>query len=274
MLTATQHTHAAAGHPPHGYTETATGGRCATCGGDLHGVGITLADIETPTMASHADNFRVWGKYCCRACAWLYHAGKGRPGNFIALPWQYEETVISLESVVANKRPWLAVLRELSAVPPETPITGVMTTDVKPRLWPRMRLASIGAAGLYVHAPDYDVSAWIRFDLGACLNAIDAITPALAAGYAKARCYHGLLTDSRRALRDPAAALALDAAIAVHRGRDHFLPALIAAGITKETKANAAAAIAEPKSSGRAYRQPKSAAASGDPPAGTQLGLF
>lgn len=239
-MTATQHTWTAAGQPPHGYpVEPAPDGRCATCGGaHQDGHAVPLAAIETPTMAAHGDNFRTWGKHVCHACAWLYQAGKGRPGNFIALPDRYEETVISLDSVVANKRPWITILRELATLPPETPITGVMTTDVKPRLWPRMRLTTLGQMGLYLHAPDYDVSAWTRFDLHACLDAIGAMLPALAAGYPKARLYHGLWTDGKRAIKDPAATLALETAIAPHRGHDHFLPALIAAGLTKEAKAN------------------------------------
>lgn len=219
--------------PPHGYpVDEACGAACATCGQRI-GRGVPLHAIETPTTANHADYFRFGSRHVCYACAWLFAAGKGRPGNYVAANGRLEYTVISQDSVVADKRPWSRVLPELAALPAETPVAGVMTTDVKPRLWPRTRMATIGAFGLYVHAPDYDVSEWRAFGLAACLECIALMRPPLAAGYAKASLWHSLLRDHARASRAPEQALAWDAALRPHRGQPHYLPALIAAGIAK-----------------------------------------
>lgn len=233
--------HASAHRPDHGYNTCAVppGTRCATCGADTALIApqaVHLAQIETPTTANHGDFFRFGSRHVCAGCAWLFNAGKGRPGNYLATPGRFELTVISLESVVEDKRPWLTVLRELQHLPADTPMTGVMTTDVKPRLWPRARLATRGAAGLYVHVPDWDISEWRQFDLNACLAAIDTMLPILAAGYAKASLWFGLLRDHARAARDPAQAMAWEAALRPIRQQPHFVPALVAAGVTKETK--------------------------------------
>lgn len=231
----------ASGRPEHGYTLSVTpyGTRCATCGVDVYTVdefAVHISDIETPTTANHADFFRFGSQHVCAACAWLFNAGKGRPGNYIATPNRFELTVISVESVVMDKRPWLTVLDELKKLPADTPVAGVMTTDVKPRLWPRVRLATRGAFGLYIHVPDWDVSEFRSFDLGECLRTIDTLLPMLAAGYAKASLFFGLLRDNARASRDPAQAMAWEALLQPLRTTPHFIPALIAAGVTKEVK--------------------------------------
>lgn len=234
-MTPSVHIWKAAGTPPHPYLEESRHTCCATCGREMI-IGIPLDAIETPTMANHADNFRFGSKNICRACAWLFAIGKGRPGNFLAYGDHLEYLVISLESVVTDKRPWCRVLPEIATLFPDTLTTGVMTTDVKPRLWPRCRMATVGNFGLYLHAPDYDVSEWRQFDLSACLAAIQAMLPPLTAGFTKSGIYHSLYHDYPRASRDIMQTGEWEGALMTHRGKPHFLPALIAAGITKEEK--------------------------------------
>lgn len=264
--TAPQLAHAGAGYPAHAYRTEPADGHCTSCGAAIDGIGIPLDAVETPTMAAHGDNFRAWGKHICPACAWFYGIGKGRPGNFLATPQRFEACVISLDSVVADKRPWITVLRELATLPADTPVTGVMTTDVKPRVWPRCRVASVGAMGLMLHAPDYDVSAWTPFSLAACLDLIAHMLPPLAAGYAKASLYRGLWRDHKRAVKDPAAVLAWEQTLAPHRTAPHFLPALIAAGIAKGDR--------HVQPGPRPDRHPQPAATRGDPDHQAQLGLL
>ena len=203
----------AAGRPASPYMSESVETVCATCAIPITD-GIPLSEIETPTTANHADYFRFGSKHVCHACAWLYAAGKGRPGNYIATPGRLEYAVISLESVVEDKRPWIEILQDLVAMPADTVVTGVMTTDVKPRLWPRARLATIGRFGLYVHAPEYDASEWVDFDLRACVGLIRLMTEPMMAGYAKASLYHGLLRDYARSTRDPLRALEWERALA------------------------------------------------------------
>lgn len=234
LISASQTAWAAAGSPAHEHAMPANG-CCATCGAALKS-GVSIARVETPTTSGHADLFRFGGEHVCEACAWLFGAGKGRPGNYIAYGDKIEYVTISLESVVADKRPWLHVLREIADLHDDTPIAGVMTTDVKPRLWHRVNSATIGDFGLYVHCLDYDVSEFRRFDLRACLDAIAAIIPALRVGFSKASVYFGLWRDYARASRDIDATARFESAIAPIRTQPHFLPALIAAGVTKGDK--------------------------------------
>ncbi|MDY0136360.1 MAG: hypothetical protein RBS36_04235 [Thiomicrospira sp.] len=140
-------------------------GICGTCGASIDGDGVHIKEIDNPTFTNHADFFRFESTHVCNACASLYSAGKAKPGNFIATDQGFDYTVISLESVVEDKKPWLQVVNDLKSMPANTKVCGVLTTDVKPRLWPRMRLNTVGQFGLYVHAPDYDVSTHVDFDL-------------------------------------------------------------------------------------------------------------
>lgn len=265
-MSATTHTWTAAGSPQHPYSHEACDTVCATCAATITS-GVPLTQIETPTTANHADYFRFGSKHVCHACAWMFAAGKGRPGNYIATPGSMEYTVISLESVVEDKRPWIEVLADIAAMPPETPVAGVMTTDVKPRLWPRVRLATVARFGLYLHVGDYDVSEWREFSLPACIDLIGKMIAPLTAGYAKASLYHGLFRDHARCSREPARALEWDAQLAHHRSQPHFLPALIAAGVTKESKQDV-------KPAARPAVNTQPAATGGHQPDTAQLGLF
>lgn len=217
-------------------------------------------------MGAHADIFRFGGKHVCRACAWLFAAGKGAPGNFVVAGESLEYAVISLESVVETKRPWLSILRELATLDPVTPSTGVMTTDVKPRLWPRMRLASIGAFGLYLHVPDYDVSEWRPFSLAECLAITTVMQPPLADGFAKASLYFGLFRDYTRASKRLDESAAWERDLSNIRRSPAFLPALIAAGVTKGEKLDVKCS--------RTDRHVESTPTGGHQPPETQPGLF
>ena len=265
-MSASQHTWAAAGCPAHGYIEEPCETVCATCGTSIE-TGVHLVRIETPTTANHGDYFRFGARHVCPACAWLYAAGKGKPGNYIATPGRMEYTVISVESVVTDKRPWIEVLKDVAALPASSPAAGVMTTDVKPRLWPRVRLSTVGRFGLYIHAPDHDVSEWREFNLAACLEAIETMLPPLAAGYSKASIHSGLLHDFARFRRAPSQAMTWEADLSAHRGQAHFLPALIAAGVRKERKH-------DDNATARPAANPRSAATSGDRSDQARPGLF
>ena len=252
-MTPSQLSWAAAGNPIPALPAVLGDCICSVCGGQDTS-SIALVDIETPTMGAHSDIFRYGGKYVCRACAWLFVAGKGAPGNFVVAGSRIEYTVISLESVVETKRPWLHVLRDLAQMDPAMPTTGVMTTDVKPRLWPRMRLATIGAFGLYLHALDYDVSEWRSFGMAECLAITEAMHAPLIAGFAKASLYFGLYRDYARASKRLDEVADWERDLSPLRRSPAFLPALIAAGVVKgdkhDVKRNQPNCHTEPTSAG------------------------
>lgn len=241
---------------------------CGTCGTLIfaNDRAVAISSIDNKAFSERHESFKYPSLYICQACAWLYGAGRSKPGNFFCTPGQFEQTVISLDSVVEDKRPWLHVLKEAVSFPSSTPCAGVLTTDVKPRLWPRAQMSSIGNFGLFVHAPDYDTSHFISFDLQECLQIIELVRPALLAGFAKASLYHGLLRDYQRFFKNPETALSVEQSISELRKSPAFLPAILMAGVTKEEIKNATTSITT--------GQPEPAPARRDQDSQAQLGLL
>lgn len=216
----------AAGRPAHAYPEEHYEGSCATCGVPCE-TGVATDAINNPTFSNHAEFFR-YGRCVCRACAWLYGIGKGKPGNVLALGDRYVRPVISEKSADEERPTWLSALREAASLDPSTPVAGVLTTDTKPRVWPRMRVASVGDFGLYVHAPEYDTSVYRQMDLAELLRVANLVGEALALGYAKARVYSGLLADFARAKRvGLGEAMRLEEELRKVRCAPEFVPALV-----------------------------------------------
>ena len=234
-LTPPQIAHAGSGFEPHKYKDEPYTGHCATCGAAVDGQAVPIAEIENPTFSNHAD-FMRFGKHVCPACAWLYGAGKGKPGNFMATPNRYEQLVISLDSVVEDKRPWLEAVRDLAALPSDTPVCGVLTTDIKPRLWPRMAAGTAAVPNLFVHAPDYDLSKPVSFALSDLLDIIETVLQALSLGFSKTNCYRGLPHDYARYSKHLAAAHDLERRLKPLRDNPAFIPAVLTAGIKKGSK--------------------------------------
>lgn len=274
MITTSTLAWRAAGSPGQNekYKSSVFSGICTTCGTLIDGDAVAVAEIDNATFSNHADFFRFDSTHVCTACAWLYGAGKGRPGNFIATPGRYEQTVISLDSVVEDKRPWIEVVRELAQMPADTPVTGVLTTDVKPRLWPRARVCTVGSFGLYVHCPDYDTSQHVDFDLQDLIRLICLMRQPMLAGFSKQSIYFGLMRDFKRFQKDPSQVLMWEAELQGLRDNPAFLPAVLIAGVTKEEKKNGAREAVKPQRVSVADAKP--APAAGHPPDQDQLGLF
>lgn len=241
---------------------------CSTCGASIPSgaESVPINSFDNRSFSNHHESFRFGGAYVCLSCAWLYGAGPSKPGNFVATPDAFTQTVISLESVVEDKAPWLHTLRGMVGLPTDTPVAGVLTTDVKIRLWPRMMPATIENFGLYVHSPDHDFSQFVYFDLSACLDLIDQMTPMLKEGFAKASLWYGLPRDFQRFSRNPSQSMGWESYLQKHRHLPEFLPAVLIAGVTKEEKKS------EP--SKRTTRNAPPAPAASDPAAESQLGLF
>ena len=233
MLTATQIAHAGSGYePPKFELSQIENGHCACCGATINGDAVHIKEIENPTFSNHADFLR-WGKHVCMACAWLYGAGKGKPGNFLATPSKYETLVISLDSVVEDKRPWLSAIYDLAKLPPDTPVCGILTTDIKPRLFPRMVSGTAAKPNIFVHAADYDISQPVQFDLQDLFQIIDIILPALQLGFSKTNCYRGLFNDFNRFSKNVGQTYEMEQRMAQWRGNPAFIPAVLISGISK-----------------------------------------
>lgn len=225
MSTAPQLLWRNAGNPTHKYTEEPYEGLCATCAVPCE-VGASTGQVNNPTFSNHAEFFR-YGTHVCRACAWLYGIGKGRPGNIMAAGEALYRPVISEKSATEERPTWLDVLGGLQERPDGAPVAGVLTTDTKPRVWPRMRIASVGDFGLYVHAPEYAVSEYRSFALAGLLDVSGVISVALGMGFSKQRIHSGLLADFARAKKSMKEVVELEKRLQLQRERPEFVPALI-----------------------------------------------
>jgi len=221
----------AAGSPlPKWPMEPARLGVCATCGAPIR-EGVSHEAINSESFAGHAD-YLAFGTHVCPACAWLYGLGRSKPGNVLAVGGALYHPMLSRESARKEGRPtWLEALEEASQAPPDTPVTGVMTVDPKPRLWPRARVGSRGGVFyLYVHNPDWDVSQLVGFDLDRALELVPRLQKVLALGFSKRSVFWDLLRDHKRARKDLRGALALERELARLRPEPEFVVALMAAG--------------------------------------------
>lgn len=223
-MTPQQYAWMAAGKPPCDLEPVEISGHCSTCGGE-DTYGITTDAINNPTFSQHGDFFR-YGTHVCRACAWLYRMGKSRPGNMVAagekLYWP---------TIAANpgRDQWISVLEEIANLPDDSQIAGILTTDVKPRLFPRMRLGTKATFGMVVHAPEYDVSGWLPLQLDKLLEIAHGVAPMLNHGYSKRSLLLGILRDYPRAIKHMDQALQWEQQLATWRQQAEFVPALVVA---------------------------------------------
>lgn len=209
-------------------------GLCATCGVAVT-AGVAHERINSETFSQQGDFFQ-YGTHVCPACAWFYSDAKQRHRSVLAAGDWVAWPLISLDAAATDgTRPsWLAALRQLATLSPNTPTTGVFTTDPKPRLWPRMRLGTAARPALYVHAPDYDISRVVRFDVARALAIAERIILALELGFTKRAIWRGLWRDHRRLVTVGEAAVELERQLAGWRADPAFIPALLAAGRRKE----------------------------------------
>lgn len=208
--------------------------RCATCGVPI-GTGVPVRPrrgvkgIDNPTFFGHAEYFR-YGSHVCPACAFFYGDPKRTHRSVAAIGDRGFWPVFSAKSATAERPRWRQVLGMIARVPAATPLAGVLTTDPKIRLWPRMELGTAARPALYVHAPDYDWSRSTAFDLRRTAEAMALVDRGLALGAPRAALWAGLVGAAKVADRHGVGAvLALEAAIAPWRGSPELVVALLAA---------------------------------------------
>lgn len=222
--------------------EPATG-HCATCGIALS-AGVPLTQFVGETYSQPAD-FVGFGSHVCGACAWWHSETKQRHRAWLVAGDTLWWPILSVETAAATADPqrpaWRDVLRHVATLPPATPLAGLLTSDPKPRLWPRVRASTVGRALLYVHStgdksPVGEVSTLLALELPRLVACLDLMQPLLAAGWPKRVIWQGLLTDFTRASRAMVAALREEQALARVRALPEFAVALLAAGVTKEER--------------------------------------
>ena len=184
-----------AGKPKHKYAEEKYEGVCATCAAPIE-VGVSAEQINNPTFSNHSEFFK-FGTHVCRACAWLYGDPKRTHRNVLAVGDELWWPMISVENAQKQGRTsWRDLLLAVdlwsdpafgseAELPPDAPICGVLTTDPKPRNWPRMRLSTVRAPMLYVYAPAFDVSSLVSIDLSILGEIMDLIAEAQELGFAR-----------------------------------------------------------------------------------------
>gem|GEM_PF-5144675 len=169
--------------------------------------------------------------------------GRARPGNLLVVGERLYWPVISLESETDTRPAWLRVVRDVVEMNAGLPAAGILTTDVKPRLWPRAKAVTLGSFGLYVHAPEYDVSEFRYLDLATVERIARSIICALRLGFTKADIYRGLWRNYKLMRQLGTDGISLERMLASLRDIDEFVPALVVAGLRKEEKGGATRSV-------------------------------
>lgn len=201
-------------------------GRCVTCGAGI-AAGVPFAAIDNETFSGHAE-FARWGTHACAACAWLYGDPKRTHRGMLVIG--AEGWWPTIKADLDGRPRWREALLRIGKAAPQTPMTGVLTTDPKPRLWPRAQLAVCARPGVYLHIPEQDISGWVSFDLAGVRDALDAVDRALALGASKTLALRGLWGSP--ALADKAglaAVAAAERALAPLRGSVEMVIAAVVA---------------------------------------------
>lgn len=214
------------------YKFEAARGECVTCAAPLtEGVPFTprrgVAGIDNATFSGYADYAR-WGTHVCPACAWLYGDPKRMHRAMLCIGDEGWWPTIAQD--IEGRPRWRRALGELAKHSPDTPMCGVLTTDPKPRLWPRMQMASCGAPGLYLHIPEQDISRWSRFSLRAVAECLRLTDEALKIGATKTAVLRGLWGNPKLIDKVGIAAIErLESLLAPRRGSIEFSIAAVIA---------------------------------------------
>lgn len=225
-----------ADEPGHKYHEESYGGPCATCSAYTE-IGIGTGQINNKTFSNHSEFFK-FGTHVCPACAWLYGDPKRAHRNVLAVGDELWWPMIGVDSATEERPSWLDLLTTLpDDFDGDESQCGVLTTDPKPRNWPRMRLGTAHRTALYVHAPDYDTAGAVVLDATLLVEELlPPIRTAQLAGFSKQRIYHGLLSDFTRTKKDPEGVMQLESELRKLRIWPEFVPALLVSGVKKEEK--------------------------------------
>lgn len=202
-------------------------GVCATCAGEMS-EGMPVSEVLNETFSQHADYIK-WGTHVCPACAWFYTDPKSHHRAFIAAGNVFLWPVLGEASATEDRPLWRDALRMISSLPPNTPAVALLTTDPKPRLWPRVQLGTVSALRMYVHSADDDFSSTVDVSVGELVRVSGIVERALSAGFSKSTIRRGLMTDHKQAGKNISASLDLERELSCVRNSPIFIPSVLIA---------------------------------------------
>lgn len=215
------------GSPKIKFSVESASGYCACCGISIK-EGVKVKDVAGSALGRQHE-MMPHGSHVCHGCAWMCEESTQKNRNVFAISSEIYWPMIGGDMATEERPTWKKLLEKAVTYAPETQVMGVLTTDPKPRLWPIAQACTVEDFGLYVHCPDYDLSNFVRFDLNECLSISDKVSEILTLGYSKRACYFGLLSDMKKAQKEPQLAIKNERELSELRRSPAFVPALLIA---------------------------------------------
>lgn len=218
------------GNPSLEFNAVRHDGNCACCFFKIKD-GYAVSEIKGVSF-SRQKSF-LSGDFLCVACMWMFNEPKKAHINLIAFGEKIVFPMISWDTATNERPNWFHTLSELAKMPMQTSVSGVLTVDPKPRLWPMSELVTRSNFGLYVHNQDYNVSEFMRLDLDKILMIAEYLIDLIALKFSKRTLYSGILKDTPRVKKDIARFVKIETELKKLRKNKEFIPALMIAGVKK-----------------------------------------
>lgn len=198
---------------------------CGHCGNSMDR-SVHIDDIVTPIFSGTKEYFS--SDTICYACAWMFST---REMNKTIWAFHDGEKFQAFNPNVKPKdngrKQWLELLEEFRGVPNDTPCCGVLSTDFKVRKWHLMRPATRANFGLVIHAPMYDMSEYVDFQLDEMFDLINLINEVRNKGYKPMSILKGLHNDFKRYANNYGRDFTHETTLQVKRKSPAFIPALL-----------------------------------------------
>ena len=148
-----------------------------------------------PSYSRHADFLKWPSEYLCMACSWFHSNTTQKHRNVLAIQGHGTHWP-TLTTEQEGRHTWKSALQWLLEIDGDTIMTGLCTTDIKPRFWPSCRLGTARNPVIYMHtnfgwsAPLYILSVDIKTILERYVPLIEECT---RLGFTKKAIWQGLM---------------------------------------------------------------------------------
>lgn len=231
-MTAQSQIHKNWGSPAVENTEQVESGYCATCAGNLNGGAVHVKNLKGYSWGRQVS-YLNGSDYVCVACAFLHGQPKDGNRNLIAVGDELLFPMIGVDSATNDRPSWLQVWERLKNTDPTLPISAIITTDPKPKLWPMIQQVTLENFGCYIHQPDYNVSEFRLFSFAESCEFLPVIIDLITRKFSKRQIATSLLTDAKTLQKDPVFILSAESNLRLMRKSAAFLPTLTIAGVPK-----------------------------------------